>query len=101
MMWFLSAYSDAFIRIWRLISSVGGQGSLYGREIHQPAVTGIGVALLSGRRWRSAEEYVSEDWPAVAQAIGNRMAELGISQRELIERSHLSKAVVREVQHNV
>jgi transcriptional regulator with XRE-family HTH domain len=44
---------------------------------------------------------VSEDWPAVAQAIGNRMAELGISQRELIERSHLSKAVVREVQHNV
>jgi hypothetical protein len=72
-----------------------------GRETREVAVTGIGVALLSGRRRRSAEEYVTEDWSAVAQAIGNRMAELGISQRELIERSHLSKAVVREVQHNV
>jgi transcriptional regulator with XRE-family HTH domain len=44
---------------------------------------------------------VSEDWSAVAQAISNRMAELGISQRELIERSHLSKAIVREIQHDV
>jgi hypothetical protein len=44
---------------------------------------------------------VSEDWSAVAQAINNRMTELGISQRELVERSQLSKAIVREVQHNV
>ena len=44
---------------------------------------------------------MTEDWSAVAQAINNRMADLKISQRELIERSHLSKAVVREIQHNV
>jgi len=44
---------------------------------------------------------VSEDWTAVARAIGERMTELGISQRQLVERSHLSKAIVREIQHNV
>lgn len=44
---------------------------------------------------------MSEDWSAVARAIGKRMTELGISQRELVERSHLSKAIVREIQHNV
>ena len=60
----------------------------------------MNFALLSRGR-RSAEEYVSEDWSAVAQAIGNRMTELGISQRELVKRSQLSKAIVREVQHNV
>ncbi len=42
-----------------------------------------------------------EDWSAVAQAINERMTELGISQTELVKRSHLSKAIVREVQHNV
>jgi hypothetical protein len=42
-----------------------------------------------------------EDWSAVAQAINQRMAELGISQIELVKRSNLSKAIVREVQHNV
>jgi hypothetical protein len=44
---------------------------------------------------------VAEDWSAVAQAINARMAELGISQRELIARSHVSKAIVREIQHDV
>lgn len=44
---------------------------------------------------------MSEDWSVVAEAISNRMTELGVSQRELIERSHLSKAIVREIQHNV
>jgi hypothetical protein len=58
------------------------------------------VALLSRQR-RSTEEYVSEDWPAVARAINSRMAELEISQRELIARSSLSKAIVREIQHNI
>jgi hypothetical protein len=42
-----------------------------------------------------------EDWSAVAQAINQRMADLGISQIELVKRSNLSKAIVREVQHNV
>ena len=43
---------------------------------------------------------MTEDWAAVATAINQRMAELGLSQRELIARSHVSKAIVREVQHN-
>jgi hypothetical protein len=42
-----------------------------------------------------------EDWSAVAQAINQRMTELGISQIELVKSSNLSKAIVREVQHNV
>ena len=43
---------------------------------------------------------MSEDWAAVAQAISQRMAELGINQRQLIERSQVSKATVGELYHN-
>ncbi|WP_328604962.1 transcriptional regulator [Amycolatopsis sp. NBC_00345] len=43
---------------------------------------------------------MSEDWVAVARAINQRMAELGLSQREFIARSQVSKATVREIQHN-
>src|SRR5918997_6065425 len=50
-------------------------------------------------RW-SAEAYVMEDWAAVSRAISQRMAELGINQRELIERSQVSKATVGELYHN-
>jgi transcriptional regulator with XRE-family HTH domain len=50
-------------------------------------------------RW-SAEEYVVEDWAAVARAISRRMTELGLNQRELIERSRVSKATVGELYHN-
>jgi transcriptional regulator with XRE-family HTH domain len=50
-------------------------------------------------RW-SAEEYVVEDWAAVARVISRRMTELGINQRELIERSQVSKATVGELYHN-
>jgi hypothetical protein len=49
---------------------------------------------------RSAEEYVAQDWAAVAQAISQRMKELGINQRELIERSRVSKAAVGELCRN-
>lgn len=43
---------------------------------------------------------VSEDWAAVARAISERIRELGWRQRELAERSHVSLAVVREIQRH-
>ena len=44
---------------------------------------------------------MADDWAAVAQAINSRMAELGLRQRQLIERSRVSKAVVSELMRNV
>lgn len=44
---------------------------------------------------------MTEDWAAVARAITQRLNELGLRQRELAERSHVSQAIVRELQHNV
>ena len=41
-----------------------------------------------------------EDWAAVARAISGRVRELGWRQRELAERSHVSAAVVREIQRH-
>jgi hypothetical protein len=43
---------------------------------------------------------VTEDWAAVSRAITDRMAELPLTQRRLIERSRVSKAIVGEIQHN-
>ena len=39
-----------------------------------------------------------ENWAAVARVISDRVRELGWRQRELAERSHVSLAVVREIQ---
>ncbi|GAA2806790.1 XRE family transcriptional regulator [Saccharopolyspora taberi] len=44
---------------------------------------------------------MSEDWAAVAKAINERVNALGWRQRELAERSHVSQAIVREIQHHV
>jgi transcriptional regulator with XRE-family HTH domain len=41
-----------------------------------------------------------KDWAAVARAISGRVRELGWRQRELAERSHVSVAVVREIQRH-
>ena len=41
-----------------------------------------------------------ENWAAVARAISDRVRELGWRQRELAERSHVSVAVVREIQRH-
>lgn len=43
---------------------------------------------------------MAEDWAAVARAINQRTAELGLRQRDLVERSHVSRAVVSEIQRN-
>jgi transcriptional regulator with XRE-family HTH domain len=43
---------------------------------------------------------VTEDWAAVAKAINERVHELGWRQRELAERSRVSQAIVRELQHH-
>ena len=43
---------------------------------------------------------MSEDWAAVADAISQRMTELGINQTELIGRSQVSKATVGELYRN-
>ena len=43
---------------------------------------------------------MSEDWTAVAKAINERVNELGWRQRELAERSRVSQAIVRELQHH-
>jgi hypothetical protein len=43
---------------------------------------------------------VSEDWAAVARAINERVNELGWRQRDLAERSHVSPAIVREIQRH-
>jgi hypothetical protein len=43
---------------------------------------------------------VLEDWAAVAKAINERMNGLGWRQRELVERSQVSPAIVREIQRH-
>lgn len=43
---------------------------------------------------------MSEDWAAVAKAINERVTELGWRQRELVERSRVSPAIVREIQRH-
>ena len=44
---------------------------------------------------------MSEDWAAVSRAINARLAELDLSQRELVERSRVSKGVVSQLMRNV
>lgn len=43
---------------------------------------------------------MTEDWAAVSRAIIARMDELDLTQRELIDRSRVSKAIVGELQNN-
>lgn len=43
---------------------------------------------------------MSDNWAAVATAINERLKQLGWRQHELVERSHVSSAIVREIQRN-
>ncbi|WP_051385936.1 hypothetical protein [Actinokineospora inagensis] len=42
-----------------------------------------------------------QDWNAVARTINRRMEFLDISQTQLVDRSRVSKLVIRELQHNL
>lgn len=42
---------------------------------------------------------MSENWVEVGLAIRRRLIELKLSQTELVRRSHVSKAIVREIVH--
>jgi transcriptional regulator with XRE-family HTH domain len=52
------------------------------------------------RGGNAVSEGHPENWAAVARAISDRVRELGWRQRELAERSHVSAAVVREIQRH-
>ncbi len=41
-----------------------------------------------------------DDWAAVSRAVNQRMSELDLNQRELIERSQVSRATVGEIRRN-
>ena len=43
---------------------------------------------------------MSEDWAAVARAMDARLTELGMLQRDLAARAHVSQAIVRELHRN-
>lgn len=43
---------------------------------------------------------MSENWAAVAEAINERVDSLGWRQRELADRSRVSQAIIREIQHH-
>jgi hypothetical protein len=63
-------------------------------------ILSLHLPALLFRPKRSAEELVTEDWGAVSRAIIARMTELSLSQRQLIDRSRVSKAIVGEIQNN-
>jgi len=41
-----------------------------------------------------------ENWAAVAREVNSRAVALGLSQKELAQRSGVSPAILREIQHN-
>jgi transcriptional regulator with XRE-family HTH domain len=55
-------------------------------------------SALRNRRYAESG-WIVENWQAVADAVNARMIELPISQRELAEKSAVSVATIRELQH--
>ncbi|HEX3779683.1 MAG TPA: XRE family transcriptional regulator [Pseudonocardiaceae bacterium] len=80
-----------------LISALFGQKDPRRRRV----TTRYRAEPLTSTTRRSAEEWMLEDWAAVAKAINERVNELGWLQRELAKRAHVSQAIVREIQHHV
>jgi transcriptional regulator with XRE-family HTH domain len=48
----------------------------------------------------TVEAAVGDNWAGVAEAIRNRIAELGITQKELVARSGVSESTIRQLQNN-
>lgn len=46
------------------------------------------------------EAAVGDDWAAVAEAIRSRLAELGITQKQLVARSGVSESTIRQLMNN-
>src|SRR5215510_9850073 len=44
---------------------------------------------------------VTEDWPAVAKAISDRLTDLRATQMEVAARAKISLTTLRELQHNI
>lgn len=85
------------------LGSLEPKSALNGREGRnaggQPADNG--ATRLTSTPRRRAEEYdVAEDWAAVAKAIDRRLNDLGLRQRALAQRAHVSQAIIRELQYN-
>ena len=58
-------------------------------------------ALTTNPVARKTERRIGgQDWAAVAAAMSRRLTELGLRQRDLADRAHVSQAIVRELQHN-
>ena len=58
------------------------------------------AAILLSLVAESAEVLVSDGWAAVADAMAARVAELGITQKELVARSGVSESTVRALLKN-
>lgn len=48
----------------------------------------------------TVEAGVGDNWAAVAETIRARLAELGMTQKELVARSGVSESTVRQLQNN-
>jgi transcriptional regulator with XRE-family HTH domain len=58
------------------------------------------MALLLALVTVTVEASVGDNWAAVAEAIRGRIADLGITQKELVTRSGVSESTIRQLQNN-
>jgi transcriptional regulator with XRE-family HTH domain len=58
------------------------------------------LALVLAPVTATVEAAVGDNWAAVAEAIRNRIAELGITQKELVAQSGVSESTIRQLQNN-
>lgn len=61
---------------------------------------GIAEAILLALVKATMEASVGDNWAAVAEAIRARVADLGITQKDLVSRSGVSESTIRQLQNN-